>query len=492
MIAAILLALVASAGPARAPALGAFDPASAALLAAEAERLGLAARPEVTKRLERERMRLAVEQFFRERAGATPPSDEEVSAALHATADSARLQVVVLARRDEAQAAMDRLKKGASLAEESKASIEPAARTRAGELGWVTARAIPREVASDVFSGPLDRWLGPYDVGGKFFIVKVLDRKAVDSQVAQDSMAQVRARLTAERQEAAAASLVRELRAKAKVTIDEPFLKAAASRPEVTAADCKRVVATVGTGKITYGEVLDVLGSMGGSMHARRTEAMLDATTAQLADRMVVEQAAVKGKSDRSPAVQKAFAAVRRDVLAEAYWDDVAARTPPPTPAEVEARYRERYRDFEVPASRRCSHLVVATEDEARVTRARIVGGAPFDAMAREVSLDRETRDRGGDLGSISEEKLQHMDSGLSRAIRQLPAGAVSEPQKSPQGWHLFTCQALPARVLSLAEVNDWITASMRQERISAAVNARLAQLESVAAAKGKKGKASP
>ena len=268
MIAAILLALVASAGPARAPALAAFDPASAALLAAEAERLGLAARPEVTKRLDRERKRLAVEQFFREQAGATPPSDEEVNAALHATADSARLQVVVLARRDEAQAAMDRLKKGASLAEEAKASIEPAARTRAGELGWVTARAIPREVASDVFSGPLDRWLGPYDVGGKFFIVKVLDRKAVDSQLAQGSMAQVRARLTAERQEAAAASLVRELRAKAKVTIDEPFLKAAASRPEVTAADRKHVVATVGTGKITYGVVIDALGAMGGSMQA--------------------------------------------------------------------------------------------------------------------------------------------------------------------------------------------------------------------------------
>ena len=492
MIGLLCAALLASASPAAAPALGTLDPESAALVAAEAERLGLASRPEVAKRLSRERTRLTVEQYFREHAGATPPSDQEVSAALHATADSARLQVVVLARREEAQAAMDRLAKGASLAEESKASIEPAARTRAGDLGWVTARAVPREVATDVFSGPLGRWLGPYDVGGKFFVVKVLDRKVVDSQVAQGSNAQVRARLTAERQAAAAASLVQELRTKAKVAVDEPFLKGAASRGEVTAADRKHVVATVGAGKITYGDVIDALGSMGGQMHARRTEAMLSATTAQLVDRMIVEQAAAGGKYDKNPAVQKAYASARRDILVEAYWDDVAARTPPPTQAEIEARYSARFRDFEVPASRRCSQIVVATQDEATVTRARITGGASFEAMAREVSLDGETRGRGGDLGSISDERLQHMDSEISRAIRQLPAGAVSEPVKSPQGFHLFVCQPAPARIQTLGEVSDRIAASIRQERISAAVNARLVQLENAAAAKGKKGKPAP
>jgi parvulin-like peptidyl-prolyl isomerase len=491
MIAALLLAVLAGAGPAAPPALSGLDPAASALLAAEAERIDLAKRPEVATRLTRERTRLAVEQFLKDKAGATPPSEEEIRAALHATTDSAKLQVVVLAQREEARGAMERLRKGASLAEESKASIEPLARTRGGEMGWVTARAIPPEVVKDVFSGHLDTWGGPYDVGGKFFVVRVTDRKVVDTQSDQATLSQVRARLTQERQEAARASLIRELHSKATIQVDEPFLKAAVGA-EVTAAARSHVVATVGTGKITFGEVLDSLGTMDGHGQAARSEAMLQVATRQLASRLVVEQAALRAKYDRNAAVKKAFEPVKREILVAAYWDDVSARTPAPTSAEVEARYRERAKEYELPASRQCTHLLVATEEEATRARARITGGEPFDAVARQVTLDGETKDRGGDLGAISEEKLKHLDSALATAIRQLPSGTVSDPARSKQGWHLFVCQTLPARVPPLSEVQDRIAASIRKERISATVNGRVAQLESAAAAKGAKAKASP
>jgi hypothetical protein len=59
-------------------------------------------------------------------------------------------------------------------------------------------------------------------------------------------------------------------------------------------------------------------------------------------------------------------------------------------------------------------------------------------------------------------------------------------------GWHLFVCQPIPARVLPLAEVSDKIAATIRQQRILAAVNARVAQLEEAASAKRKKGAPSP
>jgi parvulin-like peptidyl-prolyl isomerase len=43
--------------------------------------------------------------------------------------------------------------------------------------------------------------------------------------------------------------------------------------------------------------------------------------------------------------------------------------------------------------------IVVATEDEAVAVLNRLASGEPFDAVAREVSLDERTRDLGGDLG---------------------------------------------------------------------------------------------
>jgi parvulin-like peptidyl-prolyl isomerase len=43
--------------------------------------------------------------------------------------------------------------------------------------------------------------------------------------------------------------------------------------------------------------------------------------------------------------------------------------------------------------------IVVATEDEAIAVLNRLASGEPFDAVAREVSLDDRTRDSGGDMG---------------------------------------------------------------------------------------------
>jgi foldase protein PrsA len=199
---------------------------------------------------------------------------------------------------------------------------------------------------------------------------------------------------------------------------------------------------------------------------------------------MALEQAARAAGYDKNPEVQKAFAPIRREILAGAYWDDVAARTPAPSAAEVEAWYRSHPGDYAVKASRQCAHVVVASEEEARKAKGRIQGGATFEAMAREVSLDRQTGEHGGDLGTVSDEKLTHMESALSKAILTLPAGAVSDPVKSNQGWHLFTCQPVPAHQVPLAEAQDRIAASIRAERISAAVNARLAELKKAAPAK--------
>jgi parvulin-like peptidyl-prolyl isomerase len=476
---AFALALVTAAAPVpgQAPALTTLDPASSALLAKEAERIGLAKRPETARRLDRERKRLATELYLREKAKAAVPTDAEALAAVHAGADAAKVQVVVLGTRQEAQGALDRLRRGGSLAEEAKASIEPGTRLKAGEVGWLQRGALPPAVVADAFSGSLESWGGPYEVEGRWFVVRVTDRRIADAKAEAAGLEKARAALLKEREAAARAAHVAGLRDRAKVKIDDAFLRSAAEQGGARGADRDHVVATIGARKLRCGEVLDSLEPVGGHGGAARSPAMLSAAASQLVDRIVLEQAAVKEKYDKRPEVEKALATVRERVLVASYYDDVAARLPVPTPAEIEARYRERAKEFEVPASRRCAHVLAASEEDARRLRGRIAGGEPFDAVARAASLDKESGSRGGGLGEVPEARLQRMEPALASAIRTLPDGVISEPVRSGMGWHLVRCELIPARVQALPEVQDRITAALRHERVVAAVNARVAEL---------------
>jgi parvulin-like peptidyl-prolyl isomerase len=99
-----------------------------------------------------------------------------------------------------------------------------------------------------------------------------------------------------------------------------------------------------------------------------------------------------------------------------------------------------------------------AAEDELareRVTRLRaeLLAGADFTAVARERSDDRESAARGGQF-AIFERGTQ--DVLLKSAAFELALGQVSEPIRSPLGWHLLKRVELGAVDPSLAE-NNWV-----------------------------------
>jgi peptidyl-prolyl cis-trans isomerase C len=475
VIAALALVLVVTGA---APALGALDPASAALLAAEAERIGLAKKPATAKKIDQETARLAVEQLLRDAGRTSPPSEAEVREAYHAAADSAHLQVVVRATRDEALGALERLRKGGAVAEEAKASLDPATRDRGGDAGWIARGKLPPAVAADAFARPPATWVGPYELAGRWVVARAVERKVAPEPGEAAALAEARAELARAREERARAAYLEKLRAGAKVRVDEKFLAAAAGRtPSV--ADREHVVARVGTRTVRYAEVLDATGGMAAPHGKAAAGAAMQAGIArQLADRALLEEAAARAKVASRPDVRDAVAAARRELLVAAYYDDVAARTQAPSRADVEARYRARAAEFQAPAARRCAHVVASSEEKLRALQGRIARGEPFDQVAREASEDATTKAKGGDVGEIGDDRLDRMDPALAAAIRKLAPGRVSDPVKSAMGWHLLRCEQLPARVRPLDEVQDRISAAIRLERIQAALASRVEELK--------------
>lgn len=478
MTAAAVLALLAvAAAPAAPPALGNLEPEATALLAQDAVRLGIDRRPETARRLDQERRRLMVEELLTEKAKAKAPTDQEVLAAYHAGADGAKLQVIVRASRDDAQGTLDRLRKGSPLSEEAKASIEPGTRERGGEVGWLARGAVPGPVAADVFGGPLHTWRGPYDVDGRWFVVRALERKIGNERNDAAVLAHVRGRLEAERQEKARAAYVKELRNRAAIRLDEKFISAASGR-KPTQADRGRVVAKLGGRTLEYGEVLDAIGPAGGHAQGAGAAAMQTAVARQLLDRMLLEGAAVRAKLEKHPRVEKALAVAREEVLVGSYYDAIAAKTPAPTQAEIQARYEARPSEYMTPPSRRCAHILASSSERAGALKGRVERGEAFDKVAREASEDQESAGKGGDMGEVSDERLQRLDPSLVVAIRELEPGAVGGPVRSRLGWHVVRCEPIPARARPLADVQDRISASIRHDRIKAALDARAAELK--------------
>ncbi|MBK8190603.1 MAG: peptidylprolyl isomerase [Vampirovibrionales bacterium] len=82
----------------------------------------------------------------------------------------------------------------------------------------------------------------------------------------------------------------------------------------------------------------------------------------------------------------------------------------------------------------RASHLLVASEEEARQLRQEIQDGASFASVAERVSKCPSGK-QGGDLGFFGRGQ---MVPEFDQAAFSQPVGELSEPIKTQFGWHLL------------------------------------------------------
>ena len=109
--------------------------------------------------------------------------------------------------------------------------------------------------------------------------------------------------------------------------------------------------------------------------------------------------------------------ALRSQMLASAMFEQVTASVPT-TAEHVHAR-----------------HILVATEEEAQAILARLRAGEDFAALARECSLDENTRESGGDLGFFPRGLLIAPE--VEEAAFALSPGQISGVVRSQFGYHI-------------------------------------------------------
>lgn len=453
------------------------------VMAAEGYKLGLAKDPEVVAAVAQERRRLAgIRLVDKEINTAANLDDAQLQAMYHLGADSAHLLLIVLPSKADAEAALGRLRKGGKAADEASHSLDPAT-LNAGDYGTRSRGQLPTELEGPAFAVPLNVWSGPVALSLGFGVFQVLERSVADASGFAAKREDLKRFAEAQARTRYKTHYVAQLRKAAGVKVDEDFLKTTGTRLGVTPKEADHVLATVGGRPIKYGAVVEEVrriwgGKEGG--HASGPGVKTEIAWS-LVDTALLEDDAVKRKLHELPEIVAASKKREREAVVRALSARERKAVPAPPDAEVEAYYRQHSADFRVPASRPCSHLVVADEAIAKSLADRAKKGEAFDGLAREYSRDTSTAATGGALGPMTDERLSLLgasEPSLAAAIQKSKPGEVAGPVKSQLGWHLVVCGAsTPAGTRPLAEVKDAIAERLRGDRGNQAVVKKIREL---------------
>lgn len=83
----------------------------------------------------------------------------------------------------------------------------------------------------------------------------------------------------------------------------------------------------------------------------------------------------------------------------------------------------------------KCAHILVEKQSQALAVLERLKNGEKFAEIAKEVSTDRGSGKRGGDLGYFGRGM---MVKPFEAAAFKLSVGQISEPVKSEFGYHII------------------------------------------------------
>ncbi len=245
-------------------------------------------------------------------------------------------------------------------------------------------------------------------------------------------------------------------------------------------------VARVGNLNISAEEVRSYVAALGPREQAallKDPSLLSQALRQMLAGQLVLQEAHAK-KWDQQAEVAAKLDKVRDNALAELYLQSVA--TPPqnfPSDDDLQKVYDANREAFLMPRQFELAQIFVAapkgadkaTEDKAKKSiddalRKAKAPGADFSTVAAEAGTPN-----GGQLGWLAETQIA---PDIRNQVRGLAKGAVAEPIRLDDGWHIIKLNDTKASYTrTLPEVRDQLVLQIRKERSNALRQAYIAEL---------------
>ena len=186
---------------------------------------------------------------------------------------------------------------------------------------------------------------------------------------------------------------------------------------------------------------------------------------------LIAQVAAQEGTAD-SEDYKRRLAAYQAKALRDSYLAQKIA--PSITEAEIKTAYDAETAKVTQTERVRARHILVATEKEANDIEAKLEGGAKFEDLAKQYSLDG-SKDYGGDLGYFT---APEMVAEFSKAAFGLKQNEVSKPVKTEFGWHVIR---LDDRKMGAAQPYDQVKGAIRNVLVRNKIQEKLASLQGTA-----------
>lgn len=133
------------------------------------------------------------------------------------------------------------------------------------------------------------------------------------------------------------------------------------------------------------------------------------------------------------------------------------------TDEDIEKHYNENIENYKHGPQVKVNHIYLRDEKTAKEVKEKLNNGADFAEMAKEYSLDKSTKDKGGDLGFIEQNEY---GKEIGDAVAKLEKGQVSGVVKSTMGYHIIKKTGERGEgTTSLEEAKDTIEEGLLREK---------------------------
>jgi parvulin-like peptidyl-prolyl isomerase len=167
---------------------------------------------------------------------------------------------------------------------------------------------------------------------------------------------------------------------------------------------------------------------------------------------------------------------IREQVLIHKVLEAEAFKDVEPTDQEIDAVYLQNKAVFNVPEKVRASRVLILVDDKTSpadkaakkkaidAARARVMKGEDFSKVAMEVSQDRYSAPKGGDINFF---QRGENEPGFDNVAFNTKANAVSPVFLTPLGYQFLKVTAIqPAGVVSEADARGYISSKLREHKM--------------------------
>jgi parvulin-like peptidyl-prolyl isomerase len=196
-------------------------------------------------------------------------------------------------------------------------------------------------------------------------------------------------------------------------------------------------------------------------------DAKLEFLKMYIANELMHTAALRKGYQDDT-SLREQVSQLQKMLMIRKLYDEQVRNAVSITPTEMDLYYQAHKQEFTVPEKLKVAHILLANDADAQQVHTALQDGADFATLAKERSIDQQTRTRGGELGFVNTSTGVIPTIGKNEALvnqlKSLGQGEYSEIVSSDRGYHIFKIlEVQPERQQPFDEVKSQIEGALRQ-----------------------------